>query len=295
MKQTKQRSGVLAGIDKGIEQMLEQYLKARGWTYRWQQQVNRKLPEAIILQNGKPVAVIEATFLPSIEPDSQKPAEVAFAEEAKDKIFHASELTKENLSYALQERLQRKQGQATAAAQQNLPFLLAMWGKVLKGVPQYVLELLKNYPEVSALGMLHRDSALMIAYRMRKASLTPDAKCLLGLIEELLQRRWRVKLEQILEAPSRVPDVELSWMEILHNPFATHPWRDDLRGVYDHVYVWSEKEKQWLAQYDGTSAVLRTLATRLLAGIVNAPFTDDVVTSRSENFYEEREPTLHTA
>jgi hypothetical protein len=84
-------------------------------------------------------------------------------------------------------------------------------------------------------------------------------------------------------------------MEILLNPYANYPWLDELTGVYDKVYVWDESQQQWGLQYDGTPAVLRTLATRLLAGIVNAPFTDDVDASRSENFYEEREPTLHTA
>jgi hypothetical protein len=265
MKRIKHRSGIVAGVNKDIKQMLEQYLRDRGWAYRCQQKADHKLPEWAILLDDEPAAVIQA-----------------------------NPLAAEELLHLLRERPQQKQKQAKVTVQQHLPFLLAIEDSVFKGIPPDALDILKDNPQVSALGLLHCSSALGLARRVQNEPiLTPEARCLLGVIDELLQKRWGIELSA--REQSHIPDVEILWMEILLNPYANYPWLDELTGVYDKVYVWDESQQQWGLQYDGTPAVLRTLATRLLAGIVNAPFTDDVDASRSENFYEEREPTLHTA
>jgi len=315
----KQRSGALDGLSEGVEHLLQRYLKERGWKYAWQQQLGSKVPDAVIYQQGKPIAVIEATAFLAREPSRHKPKEVAFIEEAleafeedEDKAVHFSELEPEDLAYSLMERLDKKHNLAKVAFEHQLPFLLAMYGGVLKGVVRY--DLLQSYPEVSALGMLEQASLLMKVEQLLQSQeissqLTEDDRRLIAMIENILRERWGcefknpsesfVRLEEFLKkfegVPEEITKEEIVRMDILLNPHATYCWPETLIGAYDTVYRWNGEQQQWQLWRSGTTAILRRLATELLAGSVSVPWQEAISTSRSENFYDERDPEAHSA
>ncbi|MFN3689851.1 MAG: hypothetical protein ACK4UU_02870 [Fimbriimonadales bacterium] len=289
---------ILAGVSSQAEEMLTQYLKDRGWRYLWGPQIGCKRPDAVILEDNRRIAVIEVTYLPSHD-SRGKPKEVSFLKEALQKldsgeILYACDFTKENLLMDVEERSSKKQAQADAASGQKLPFLLAMagYGKRLRDIGSGVRTLLQNYPQVSALGMFHQTSALSVARRITRSANrgTERTQELLHWIHILLKKYWGSELtaSNLTHSP---PDLSILWMEILINPFATHPWPDDLFGVHDTVYEWSGNYKI-VPVYEGTSKMLETYARYLLAGCIKVvEFTH---TSRSENFYEEREPQIYS-
>lgn len=83
-KRKSNRGGILGGTDKQVEQLLRQYLDERGWHYRWKPAIGSKHPDALVVDaEGHLRAVIEATLLPLLKPNSQKPDRVAFLERAK--------------------------------------------------------------------------------------------------------------------------------------------------------------------------------------------------------------------
>lgn len=293
------RKGKLADISLQAEQMLRQYLEERGWQYLWEPPMGRKRPDAVILEDKRWIAAIEVTYLPSL--DSQgKPVEVSFLEEAEQKldsdvILHATPLTKEHLLKDVEECLLRKREQANAASGQKLPFLLAMagYGKRLQVIGSGVRTLLQNHPQVSALGMFHQTSALSKARSIMQSAdrCTERTQKLLHLIHILLKKHGGCDL-MASEPTHSPPDFSILWMEILINPFAAHPWPQDLIGVHDTVYEWTENNRI-VPVYEGITKMLETYALYLLAGsITTVEFTH---TSRSENFYEEREPQVYSS
>lgn len=301
----------MEGIDKIIEQQLRRYLDARGWRYQWQEAVGAKVPEATLLDDsGRPIAVIEATWLPEFQPSSKKPEQVKFLEEAM-RMFKQGEPIHIRggpvyRTHSLTERLQAKQQQAQSAHQQSLPFLLAMHGLELRYCGRDVYEMLLKHPEFSAIGMLHVESAISTAQRRyrRKNSLPEQAQDLLTVIRDQLATRYGYQLghetedfEEFLLKEQRAEPANFSVMsmEILHNPHARLPWPRQLIGVFDTVYEWREDTKQFEVVQEGEIAILRLLATRLLAGSVSVPWQEATSTSRSEDFYEERDPAAHSA
>lgn len=302
---------MLGGVDKIVEGLLKRYLDERGWRYEWQTAIGAKVPEATILNEaGQPIAVMEATWLPQVEQGSKKPKQVGFLERAKQELRDDEILYSEwggvDRIYILRERLEAKRRQAQAALGSNLPFLLALSNDVpLWGSGYDIYSLLQDFPEFSAVATLHEQSAISAARQfLNRGRLPKGVRQTLTLVRRLLQERYGYRLghkqknlEAYLAEESLVADVDFTVMrlEIVLNPVAELSWVRDLIGVFDRVYEWRDSSGQFEMAYEGYAALLNLLAARILAGSISVPWQEAVSTSRSGNFYEERDPATHSA
>lgn len=324
-KKQKLRRGVLAGISEHGETLLKRYLNERGWQYRWHSPLghkeldawhspsgHKKLDAIVVDEHGSPIAVFEVTYLPDMQPGSEKPQDVAFLEKAIEHLEQGEafymEIDSETPLHSLQARLSKKKKQAEEAAKQRLPFMLVIYAPALtlcNSPHDKVRELFRDNPEFSAIGVINEVSAIDTVRRLyRNNNLPGEVQNLLQCIYQMLKERYGYHIEdtpQELEAIAAqehqiaTADLKLVVLETFLNPCAYLPWPPTLVGVYDTVYGWREAARAFEVISEGGFALLRRYAAHLLAGSVSVPWQEAISTSRSENFYEERDPVTHSA
>ncbi|MCL6533036.1 MAG: hypothetical protein K6U12_07140 [Armatimonadetes bacterium] len=292
------------------EQLLLRYLDNRGWRYLWEEyEFARKYPDAVVLdEEGNPRAVYEVTMSSAedirylIERFAERISEgsVGFASERR----HRRNL---NLPKLFSGIVQRKEEVGTAVMRKGLPFLLVTYPNLPPMSIANTKEMTK-FRWLSGIASIGQVEALDVLkdFDPSDNALFDEHRKLLSDIVRLLRERWGyeafrpasqlprdkkgiISLEYFVEDTKRrdcLPSLETVALNIWLNPKAQYPWPESLWGVYDIVYELAQRG-QWLPVYDGRWELLKTYRMILEAGSLQR--IGDASTSRSENFYEERE------
>jgi len=288
------RSGVITPVVQEVEQLLRQYLQARGWRegvdWVWEQiAFDGKKPDAVLLDElGKPRAVYEATSLD--------------AEPLLECVQHANKAPTDRSSGrahvsfgspTLTDVVQRKASLAQSVASAGIPFMLVTDATRLG---QQSAEALVAYPEFSAIATIAKANPFQLIPSLSREASHPREGQLIESLRGVLVQQYDYdplhppeQAGEIVRRLARVPVMEAAVMDIYLNPQARSPWTRDLWGVYDTVWQWEEQAKQYSKIYDGRWELLKTYRLFLRAGRFAVPVKEGVSTSRSENFYEERE------
>ncbi|MEN3001300.1 MAG: hypothetical protein ABDI19_05580 [Armatimonadota bacterium] len=249
------RVGDVDRMREESEQLLRQYLNERGWRegvdWVWKQVVfDSWKPDAVLLgEQGKPLAAYEIMLLDA----------------------------------------DRKASLAQVVMEAGIPFMLVFYAS---DMDYSIVSLLKNHSELSAVAAIYRWDLLSLTYQLVDAATTSEQVALIKSVEAELAHKFGFEtgtLSKKAVPPRHIPTFEVAAMHIYLNPAAKYPWREELWGVYDVIWQWDSLTEQFRIAYDGRWELLKTYRLFLRAGRFAVESKEGISTSRSENFYEERE------